>query len=241
MRKVVFVHGVPDTFRLWEPITEQLSGIDAKPLALPGFDWPVPDGFDASKEAYVDWIIESIEDIGGPVDLVGHDWGSMFVQRVASLRPDLVRTWVAGDAAADAEYVWHDMAQMWQTPDVGEQVMAGFTPEVIPAALVPEGIPEQTAHEMAKYMDDTMKGCILKLYRSAVTVGAEWEPGLVEAATRPALIIWGRDDPYVPLRYGERLAERVGGELVALDTRHWWPVEQPGEAAAAMAEFWSRH
>jgi pimeloyl-ACP methyl ester carboxylesterase len=200
----------------------------------------VSPGFPATKEAYVDWTIESIEDIGGPVDLVGHDWGSVLVQRVVSLRPDLVRTWVAGGAAIDAEYVWHDVAQMWQTPEVGEQVMAGFTPEAIPLALVPEGIPQATAEDMATYMDDTMKDCILKLYRSAVNVGAEWEPDLAHAATRPSLIIWGKDDPYVPVVYAERLAERVGGELVVLDTRHWWPVQAPAEAAAAIAAFWNR-
>ncbi len=240
MRKVVFVHGVPDTFRLWNPVIERLSDIDANALALPGFDWPVSSGFGATKEEYVDWIIESIEDIGGPVDLVGHDWGAMFVQRVASLRPDLVSTWVVGDASADSEYVWHDVAQMWQTPDVGEQVMEGFTPEAVVTTLVPEGIPEAIAQEMATYMDDTMKDCILKLYRSAVTVGAEWEPDLQHAASRPSLVIWGKDDPYVPVRYGERLAERVAGELVVLDSRHWWPVERPAEAAAAMTEFWNR-
>jgi pimeloyl-ACP methyl ester carboxylesterase len=240
VRKVVFVHGVPDTFRLWDPVISHLQDIDANALALPGFDWPVSKGFSATKDAYVDWVIESIEDIGGPVDLVGHDWGSMFVQRVASLRPDLVSTWVAGDAAIDSEYVWHDLAQMWQTPDVGEQVMEGFTPEAAVAALEPEGIPEATALEMAAHMDDTMKDCILKLYRSAVTVGAEWEPDLVHAAARPALIIWGKDDPYVPVAYAERLAQRVAGELVVLDSRHWWPVQCPAEAAAAMTEFWNR-
>jgi pimeloyl-ACP methyl ester carboxylesterase len=238
--KAVFVHGVPDTFRLWDPIIEQLPGVEAHALALPGFDWPLPRGFAATKEAYVDWIIETIEDIGGPVDLVGHDWGSVFVQRVASLRPDLITTWVAGDAAIDAEYVWHDTAQLWQTPDVGEQVMAAFTPETVVSALEPEGIPAEVAKDMATYMDQTMKDCILKLYRSAVTVGAEWEPDLVHAASRPSLIIWGKDDPYVPVRYAERLAERVSGSLVVLETRHWWPVQAPAEAAAAMIDFWSR-
>jgi len=237
---VVFVHGVPDTFRLWEPIVSHLDGVDARLLALPGFDWPVSPGFSATKEAYVDWVIESIEDIGGPVDLVGHDWGAMFVQRVASLRPDLVRTWICGDAAADSEYVWHDVAQMWQTPEVGEQLMEGFTPEAVVLTLGPEGIPEATAQEMATYMDDTMKDCILKLYRSATNVGTEWEPDLVHAAARPSLIIWGKDDPYVPVVYGERLAQRVAGELVVLDSRHWWPVERPAEAAAAMTDFWNR-
>ena len=238
MTRAVFVHGVPDTHRLWRPIVEHLD-IDAVCLSLPGFDAPVPAGFDATKEAYADWIIAQLEDIAEPVDLVGHDWGSVLVQRVVSLRPDLVRTWVAGDASIDSEYVWHDIAQMWQTPEVGEQVMAGFNAETIPAALVPEGIPEAAAAEMATFVDDTMKDCILKLYRSAVDAG-EWEPELAQAATRPALVIWGRDDPYVPVRFGERLAERVGGELVVLDTRHWWPVQAPVEAAAAMTDFWAR-
>ena len=51
-----------------------------------------------------------------PVDLVGHDWGSLLVQRVVSLRPDLIRTWACGNGPVDTEYVWHDMAQQWQTP-----------------------------------------------------------------------------------------------------------------------------
>lgn len=239
MTRAVFVHGVPDTHRLWGPMLELLD-VDAVCLSLPGFDAPLPPGFDATKEAYIDWVIAEVEALGEPVDLVGHDWGALLVQRVASLRPDLVRTWASGDAAADAEYVWHDVAQMWQTPEVGEQLMEGFTPEAVVTTLVPEGIPEAAAQEMSLYMDDTMKDCILKLYRSAVTVGAEWQPDLVNAATRPALVIWGRHDPYVQLDVGERLAERVGGDLVVLETRHWWPVEAPADGAAALAAFWAK-
>ena len=240
-RKVVFVHGVPDTFRLWDPIISRLDDIEPHALALPGFDWPVSKGFGATKEEYVDWVIESIEDVGGPVNLVGHDWGSLLVQRVASLRPDLITTWVCGDAAVDSTYEWHDTAKVWQTPEVGEQLMDSFTPEVVADVLEPEGIPRSVSAETAKYIDATMKDCILKLYRSATNVGAEWEPDLEHAASRPALIIWGKDDPYVPVSFAERLAQRVAGELVVLDTRHWWPVQAPAEAAAAMTDFWSRN
>jgi pimeloyl-ACP methyl ester carboxylesterase len=52
----------------------------------------VPEGFTASEEEDVDWIIAMLEEIGSPVDLVGHDWGSALTVRVASLRPGLVRT-----------------------------------------------------------------------------------------------------------------------------------------------------
>jgi len=84
-----------------------------------------------------------------------------------------------------------------------------------------------------------MKVCILALYRSAVSVGEEWEDG-VAAITRPALILWSRDDPYVAARFAERLAARVRGQLVFLEgCGHWWPLERPVEAAAALERFWN--
>ena len=62
------------------------------------------------------------------MDLVGHDWGAVLVLRAACLAPERVRSWVAGGAPLDAEYAWHRAAQLWQTPEVGEKVMAQTTP-----------------------------------------------------------------------------------------------------------------
>jgi pimeloyl-ACP methyl ester carboxylesterase len=90
-------------------------------------------------------------------------------------------------------------------------------------------------------VDERMKDCILRLYRSAVNVGAEWEAE-VARITRPALILWSRDDPYVTPRFAERLAARVRGELVLLEgCGHWWPFDRPAEAAAALERFWRAH
>ena len=69
----VFVHGVPDTSRVWRDVFKSLTRRDVVTLGLPGFDVPLPEGFDSSKEAYVAWIIEQLEQIGSSVDLVGHD------------------------------------------------------------------------------------------------------------------------------------------------------------------------
>jgi len=234
----VLVHGVPDTYRLWNPLRAHLQRSDVIAVSLPGFGSLVPSGFPATKEAYVDWLIGEIERVGEPVDLVGHDWGSLLVQRVVSLRPDLIRTWACGDGPVDREYVWHDLAQQWQTPDVGEQVMTFMTPEASGQAFAAAGIPSDVARETARYFDDTMKDCILRLYRSAVDVGAEWQAG-VEKITRPALIIWGKDDPYVAAVFAERLALRVNGQLLLLEgCGHWWPLERPQEAAVALERFW---
>jgi pimeloyl-ACP methyl ester carboxylesterase len=83
-----------------------------------------------------------------------------------------------------------------------------------------------------------MKDCILRLYRSAVHVGREWQAG-VEKITRPALIVWGKDDPYVAPVFAQRLATRVGGELLLLEgCGHWWPLEGPAEVAAVLERLW---
>ena len=237
----VLVHGVPDTPRLWDRMRHHLRRTDIVAPALPGFGVPVPPGFPATKDAYVDWLIGELEKIGTPVDLVGHDWGSLLVQRAVSLRPDLIRTWACGDGPVDVEYVWHDVAQQWQTPGVGEQLMVAFTPEATVDALAAAGVPRAAAEESVRHFDDTMKDCILRLYRSAVNVGREWQAG-VEKITRPALILWAKDDPYVAPVFAERLAARVRGELVLFEgCGHWWPLERPAEAAAALESFWAKH
>jgi pimeloyl-ACP methyl ester carboxylesterase len=236
----VLVHGVPDTPVMWDRVRSHLQRTDVVTPHFPGFDAPVPDGFDASKEAYVDWLIGEIDALGEPVDLVGHDWGSLLVQRVASLRPERVRTLAFGSGPVDREYVWHDMAQMWQTPGVGEEVMAGFSPELLEQTLA--GFTDaEAAAETAAHVTDDMKRCILALYRSAVKVGEEWQPGVEAVAGRfPALVLWGRDDAYVGPEMGERAAQRLGARLVMFDdSGHWWPYTRPAETAAALEQLWA--
>jgi pimeloyl-ACP methyl ester carboxylesterase len=233
----VLVHGVPDTTQLWDGVRGHLSRTDIVTPALPGFASPVPAGFDATKEAYVDWLVTQIEAVGEPVDLVGHDWGSLLVQRVVSIRPDLIRTWAAGAGTVDRDYVWHDMAQMWQTPEVGEQVMEAMVGDALAAALA-EPLGAEQAAIVGSHVDDTMKDCILKLYRSAAGGFDEWHDA-VDAIDRPGVVFWGADDPYVTAEFGGRLAERTGARLeVFAHSGHWWPVTKPAEVAAGLESLW---
>jgi len=97
----VLVQGVPDTHRLSNKLRSHLSRRDVLAPSLRRFGVPTPPGFQPTKEIYVEWLIGEIEGVGAPVDLVGHDWGSLLVQRVVSLRPDLIRTWACGDGPFD--------------------------------------------------------------------------------------------------------------------------------------------
>lgn len=234
------VHGNPDSSRLWRRVIDNLGEYEGEIVAadLPGFADPAPAGFPATKEAYVEWIVARLEELGGGVDLVGHDWGSLLVQRVASIRPDLLASVACGGAAVDVDYPWHPLAQVWQTPGEGERYMAEeLTPEFGIEHLVENGVPREDA-EQNIWLTDHGKDSILKIYRSAIEIGAEWQPDL-ERVEVPAIVIWGRADPYVPLEFGEALARRMKGELVVLECGHWWPFERPEETAAALSRHWS--
>ena len=236
---VVFVHGVPDTFHVWDAVREHLPQTDTAALALPGFGCPVPAGFTATKEKYADWIIAQLEQQPGPVDLVGHDWGCLFTARVASLRPDLVRTWAAGSGPVSAAYEWHPLAKIWQTPVVGEAWMATLDPAGLSRQLEEYGVPAQTASETASRIDPLMKDCILRLYRSAVHVGREWEPDLADV-TAPGLVFWGISDPACPVEFADRLGADTKARVVKLDCGHWTPIQRPAEIAQALQEHWNR-
>jgi pimeloyl-ACP methyl ester carboxylesterase len=235
----VFVHGVPDTQRVWDAAISRLNRKDVVTLSLPGFGCPLPAGFSATKEAYVDWLLGRLAAVQGPIDLVGHDWGGLLVVRAVSVRPDAVRSWAAGGAPLDREYVWHQAAKAWQTPGMGEKVMAGLTAEVLRAALVAAGVPAKDAAETAAQVDPTMKQCILKLYRSAVHAGEEWEDDL-KRVSAPGLVLWGERDPYAAVEFGARLAQKTRARFVSFPAcSHWWQLERPAEVAAELERFWA--
>ncbi len=234
----VFVHGVPDTARVWRPLLDRLSRSDVVTLALPGFGVPAPAGFTATKEAYVDWLLDELAKIGAPVDLVGHDWGALLVLRAAMLRPELVRTWAAGAAPIDTAYEWHDTAKLWQTPGVGEQFMDLMTADQLALGLTAAGVSPEDAADTASRVDATMKRYILALYRSAVRVSHEWDADVAKI-TAPGLILWGANDPYAGPELGARMAARMHARFVSYpQCGHWWPLERPAEVAAELEALW---
>jgi len=239
----VLVHGVPETPALWEPLIEHLGRSDVVTPQLPGFGCPRPAGFGATKEEYVDWLIGELEGLqaDGPVDLVGHDWGGGLTLRLVSLRPNLVRTW-ASDAGglADVDFEWHQFAKIWQTPEEGERFFEqqlASTPEER-AALFEVFVPREQALRMAG-LDETMAGCILDLYRSAVDVGREWSADFVDIP-KPGLVLIPSEDPFLEDESAKTSAAKAGAATAPLDgLGHWWMLQDPALAAATLEAFWS--
>ncbi len=252
-RTVVLVHGNPETSAIWGPLTAALrdrgrSNVVA--LSPPGFGAPVPAGFDPTMDNYADWLVGELVALrsgGTEIDLLGHDWGAGHVYGALARRADLVRTWV-GDIAGvlDADYVWHDMAQAWQTPDLGEQVVAGITESSLDdriALFTGLGLPEDIARELAGAVDGEMGRCILRLYRTgAQPAVGELGGRLATTDLPPGLIIDAELDEYISSEFSIRVAERLGTDVLRLDGRgHWWMVHDVDAVADALVAFWSSH
>ena len=238
----VFVHGVPDTAEVWSrldrEILAQLPGERTVALALPGFGSDAPSGFTYSKEDYVAWLIAALEAIPAPRDVIAHDWGSILAMRAIALRPGLVRSWVAGGAPSTPGYTWHPTARLWQTPGAGEKAMERFVPPLANAMLERAGLSAADAARTVQRIDDTMKRCILGLYRSGRDVFREWEPkpGDIRA---PGLVLWGARDAYAEPRFARRMAEVTGAQAHILECGHWWPCGEPQVCAGLIRDFWA--
>src|SRR5262245_63687214 len=166
---VVLVHGNPETAALWGPLVDALGRDDVVRLSPPGFGNPLPDGFAATHLAYRDWLEAELERIDEPIDLVGHDWGGGHVINVVMHRPELVRSW-ASDVLGifDADYVWHDLAQVWQTAGDGEQLadtMMGGTVQDRAEQMHSLGIPLDITTDFAGAQGPGMRRAILLLTR----------------------------------------------------------------------------
>jgi len=211
----------------------------------PGFGAPVPDGFTATREAYRDWLIGEIEARGGQADLVGHDWGAGHVLGVVAERPDLIRSWATDCAGlAHPDYVWHDMAQAWQTPEVGEQAIAAMLESPLEgrlAMLASFGIPEEIGREIAAAQGPEMARCALSLYRSAAQPAMkELGEKLWTTPKRPGHVFFATGDPFCGTReMCETVAERLGAGVTVLEGRsHWWMFTDLDPIVDALIAHW---
>ena len=241
---IVLVHGNPETEAIWDDLVPHLRFDEVVRLSPPGFGCPIPPGFECSTDAYRDWLAGELGKLTQPIDLVGHDWGGGHVTRIAMERPDLIRSWTSDILGCfDPDYVWHDMAQAWQTADVGEQAvvqMVSVPAEARAQRYESLGMTSAIAQKVAAGADSEMGRAILALYRSAAQpVMRDLGTGLTRAAAKPGLALIATEDSYCG---GERLArrsgERAGAKVAVLaGVGHWWMCQQPKQGADAINAF----
>ncbi|ADH66425.1 alpha/beta fold hydrolase [Nocardiopsis dassonvillei] len=243
---IVFVHGVPETPSLWNPLRALLPE-DSVALRLPGFGSPRPAHM-RGKEDYAAWLAEELRAVGGPIDLVGHDWGAHLAMRVVSAYDVPVRSWVSDVAHGwHPDYRWHDAATLWQSSPEGEESLAGLrgaapgSGGTFGDVLQPRGMSPELAREVDRSHDEEMSAAVLALYRSAwPNFHADWGRDFDGPAKAPGLLLAPTGDPMAHPEQDREVARRLGARFQELDgLTHYWMLQDPERGARVLRDFWA--
>jgi pimeloyl-ACP methyl ester carboxylesterase len=158
--------------------------------------------------------------------------------------PGLIRSWTSDILGGfDADYVWHDMARVWQTADVGEQAVAQMASAPAEARIErfeSLGLTSAIARKVIASTNADMGRAILALYRSAAQpVMRDLGAALPRAAAKPGLALIATEDHYCGgPTLARRSAERAGAKVAVLEgAGHWWMCQQPRQGADAINGF----
>jgi pimeloyl-ACP methyl ester carboxylesterase len=177
------------------------------------------------------------------VRLVVHDWGSIGLLW-AMPQPERVERLVVMNAVPFLPgYRWHRWARMWRTRGLGEiavgsmvrPVMKLVTREATPRR---GPMPGRFLDEVAAHLDQGTQRAIVQLYRGAPEAElARAGEGLGRIAC-PALVLWGRADPYIPERFAHGYAAALGDATLELvDGAGHWPWLDRPEVVDRVAGF----
>ena len=241
---VIFIHGFAEHLRTWRPVQEQIAqthrtvaldlwgfGASARPPDVKPSDW-------------VRQFIGAMDALGiERAVLVGHSLGGRVSLMTARAHPERV----AGLVPVDADWgqaphgyliVWllaHTPAlplalgrlrsspgHIQRTIDLIVTPNHHFTPEMIEGLFRPRRVVGSAA-------------CWRSLAAAPPLADVR---GLADGVNVPALVIWGADDPIVPLWAGQKLARKLGCPIEVLEEcGHFPPEEYPARTAELIEGF----
>lgn len=245
---VVFVHGNPGPARDWTRLMEAVGPV-ARAVA---WDFPCygsadkPEDFDCTVDGYARFLDTVLTQLGVErAHLVMHDFGGGWGLRWAVAHPERFVSAVLVNTGVLLDYTWHWAARVWRTPVLGELLMATTTRPALHMVLKqgnPRGLPTDYVDRMYDDYDTATRKAVLKLYRAtpAEAMGALAAP--LRALDRPALVVWGAQDPYIPREQAERQREAFPSAEVHLleDSGHWPMIDDPDRVEELVVPFLRR-
>src|SRR3954471_3757902 len=247
---VVFVHGNPGSSRDWDDLLTRIASF-ARGVALdmPGFGKAdKPEDFDYTVEGYARFLAAALDELGVErAHLVLHDFGGPWGLEWATQHPDALASATLINTGALVDYEWHYLARIWRTPVAGELFQATTTRNGLRSALRhgnPRGLPRAFVDRMYDDTDAGTKRAILRLYRATDDPAAAGRrhADALRALDRPALVVWGAHDPYIPVAQAERQREAFPSAEVEIlaDSGHWPFADDPDGVGRPVEPFLRR-
>lgn len=232
---LVFLHGYGESLLAWRALLDQFTrNYRVLAVDLPGFGVSAGSGFPFDYPGYERWLDSVITRYTrGPVVVVGHSMGGELAAGLAMDHPDrIVGAILLAPAGAGINPVFADTSSV--ASPAAQWVTSAFS-FVVPA--------HDTTWLRESPLDSTLQAESDSLSADAARLVIQrFDFAALEhrfsELRQPVLLIWGRQDPTIPLAIGDRIAAVLPcRRFVQLFTLHRPHQTLPDTVAAEMKAF----
>ena len=238
------IHGWPQSSYMWRHLLPELASTGRRALApdMSGFGDSPPD-----PPGTFERHVEALERFRREVELdrvvlFVHDTGGLIGLRWACDHPDAVAGLVVTNTGFFPDHEWAEIARTMRTPLQGEALMDSLSRKGFGTLMeeATDSFDERALDEYWKaFTTEPGRRGMLELYRSFELDELRPYQDKLAALGVPALVLWGKQDDYVPVEYASRFASKIpGSELVLLDgVRHFLFEDEPERCNREVIDF----
>jgi pimeloyl-ACP methyl ester carboxylesterase len=242
---VVFVHGNPGPSLDWSDLISRV-GAFARAIApdMPGYgSADKPRNFTYTISGYADHLAGLLDQLGVKrAHIVAHDFGGAWALCWAVQHSDAFASATLINTGSMTNYKWHTFAKLWRTPILGELLQATSTRPAF-RWLLGRDNPRLTRDQLDRIYDASRswgtKRAVLRLYRATPESLLGAKVSELRTLNRPALVVWGTSDPYLPVQGAERQREAFPSARIETIAGggHWVFLEDPEKVASLVVPF----
>lgn len=250
---LLLVHGMAGTCANWESVIEPLAiGHTVIAPDFPGHGASAPGGGDYSLGALASSLRDLMLSLGHErATLVGHSLGGGVAMQFTYQYPEMVERLVlvsSGGLGPDVSPILRAAALpgadlfISATAGVGKQIGSVVSRGFGLLGLRPNADLAEITRGYATLSDPGRRKAFLATLRSVVDTEGQRIGALDRlylAETLPLLIIWGENDPIIPVEHGREAHAALPSSQLEIfeDTGHVPMLERPGHFIAALERF----
>lgn len=237
---VVLLHGIPTSPELWREVMPRVEGARCLAWELVGHGASIPEGRgrDISLGAQADYLAAWIDHLGlRPAILAGHDLGGGVAQLAAASYPGLCAGLFLTNCVGYDNWPVASVRVMRELrTGIGLLPKAAFKQVLRTFFLAGHTTWPAAEEALALHWDHyRLHGGARAFKRQIACLRRRDTLAVVEDLPRlglPARILWGADDGFLKVRYGERFARDLAAPLRRVEGgKHFTPVDCPDAVA----------
>jgi len=242
---VVCLHSVPGSGRDFQWLLPETAKIMRSiALDLPGFGRAdKPRSFPYSITGYQTWLAPAIEQLGlRRVHLVAHSFHTQTGLMWAAMNPDMCASVTLLDGGVLENYPGNWVANIWQKKYLGEFLQMATTRRAFKFVMQRgnwRALPGRWLDDFITEDDRDTRWVTLQLYRATSFDDGHILREALAPRQLPALVIYGRNDPFISWKYAERQRETFPDAKVIVwdDCGHLPHVQHPERTAREVPAF----